>query len=223
MKKLIALAVMAAACSPSTFAQVSNFDGFSASLAVGSQKTESPSRALLVDGADIGYKVGASSASATTTVGSINYTTSIDKQFTLGYDLSMNLAKLKAGTATFYDNGTADGSSAVKMDSSYTISLVPGYLIDSSTMVYGKVGYTTAKISNKDNSDGATEKLTFNGYSYGVGLKKLIEKNLFFFGEANMTKLNEKEWNGKSDGGALLKQKIKGDTTSFLVGIGYKF
>ena len=135
----------------------------------------------------------------------------------------MNLAKLKAGTSTFYYNGTADGSSTVKMDSSYTISLVPGYLIDSSTMLYGKVGYTTAKISNKDNSDGVTDKMSFNGYTYGVGLKKLIDKNLFFFGEANMTKLNEKEWNGKTEQGTPLKQKIKGDTTSFLVGIGYKF
>lgn len=117
-----------------------------------------------------------------------------------------SLVDVKSGTF-------AAGASTVKLlgKSAWTIYLEPGVLVGTNTLLYGKAGYASVK---GETEGVVTTPLTFNGYTYGVGIRTMIDKNLFVEVEALQYTFNSKVFSGIT---------YEPSGTQANIGLGYKF
>ena len=197
MKKIIALAAIAAACSTSAFAQVSNFEGFSAATNLTHSNTSvSNSNDSLSD-----KTVGANLQAA--------YGFALDTSTVLTVGASYALKDTKTGD---YTNDGSTGVLKLKNQISYYVE--PGFLLNASTLVYGKISYDTASL-NAIQADGTT-KTNIKGMGYGVGARTMLDKNLFLQAEVKHTTFGSEALPGDTD-------KIKTKNTVVSFGVGYKF
>jgi outer membrane immunogenic protein len=116
------------------------------------------------------------------------------------------LVDAKAGTVVVGSNtGRFVGKNA------WTIYLEPGVLVADKTILFGKVGYA----SIKGDTEGVTSIPTnFTGSSYGIGLRSMIDKNLYVEVEALQFSFSSKVISGVT---------YKPSGTQANVGLGYKF
>jgi opacity protein-like surface antigen len=107
-----------------------------------------------------------------------------------------------------------------KLSNTWGVAIEPGWNFDSTTLGYAKFAYvgTTYKLNDSYTEPGYSQSgsgnTNFNGVGYGVGLKKLIDKNIYVGGEVVYT-----QFNSKTDGGLTLKP----NQMSYMIGLGYKF
>ena len=97
---------------------------------------------------------------------------------------------------------------------------MPGYALNADTQIYAKLGYTWITTSCSNGNGSACSDSNETGYNTGLGLKKLIDKNIFVFGEANYITINSKTYNYNDNSGSY---KTSGNAYNLLVGAGYKF
>ena len=212
MKKIIAFAAVAAACSTSAFAQVSNFTGLSAAVnldAIGNSVEINN-----VAGSDAGsvYSPGANEFGA-------------NAQVAYGFELSpKSVVSLGASySLTGYDgfkstDSIADGSGKTSTKATNVMSLYvePGYLVSNSTLAYGKVGYEATSFEGKF-KDGSSASLDLTGVSYGFGIRTMIDKNLFVQAEVKRIDDNTNAFAGDTE------SNFKAKVTAGSIGLGYKF
>ena len=222
MKKIfIATAVATVFVAPTAFGQANNFEGFNLQLSTGFQ-SNSPK---ISD-----QKLNNGTPDGTTTVSNVTgvplylgagYTHAFTQSFTLGGLIEYNPLSSSKGTMTNTDPlGNVSTATKGWVKNNTTLSILPGFVINADTQVYAKLGYTwvTSACSNDNGSSCADQ--TLSGYSLGLGAKKLIDKNIFVFGEGNYVTLNSKTL-GYNDGSGSYKSG--GNGYNFLVGAGYKF
>lgn len=211
MKKIIALAAIAAACSTSAFAQVSNFTGLSAAVNMDAIGNSVEINNFAGDQAGSVYSPGANEFGSTA-------------QAAYGFELSpKSVVSLGASYSLTGYNGfkstdsIADGSGQTSTKATNVMSLYvePGYLVSNSTLAYGKVGYETAKFEAKF-SDGSAD-INLTGVSYGFGIRTMIDKNLFVQAEVKRIDYDTNAFAGDTE------SNFKAKVTSGSVGIGYKF
>ena len=137
---------------------------------------------------------------------------------TVGAEYSLNNRDLSySSTAT----GLIFRPSNITLSSRYSVYVAPGYEIDSSSVVYGKVGYTSSKVRV---NDGSTDQTTLTGYILGAGYKKFFKDNIYGFAELNYIKFNSStiSGNGTTFTGTY-SYNVGGNAYNTLVGVGYKF
>lgn len=211
MKKLlIAAAVAGIFVAPQAFAEDSKaFEGFSVQVGTGYQDSNLEYKDIIVSGSTA---TKASGSSVALNLGAA-YTASVANDFTIGVVLEYNAVDGKPGNANFTLNGAPDGSSSSKLTNQYSISLVPGYAFDKTTLAYAKVGYANAKVKSLFDG-GDSDTFNIHGFVLGLGVKKLISDKMFAFGEVNYTGYKDKSF---PDG------NVNVSSYSGNVGLGYKF
>ncbi|MDH4481076.1 MAG: hypothetical protein QE279_00010 [Rhodoferax sp.] len=97
---------------------------------------------------------------------------------------------------------------ALKGRDRYSVYLEPGWMVDGTTLVYGKASYLNMK------GESGTGSANFDGLGYGVGVRMAVGKTAFWQFE-----LSQSDYNAKSISGVGYKP------TSFnrTLGIGYRF
>ncbi len=207
MKKIIALAAIAAACSTSAFAQVSNFTGPSAGVNLSTVSTTtkiSPDGEVALDG--IGQQSFGSSLQAA-------YGFPLSNEAVLSVGGTYALTKDKAG------NFEIDTGKVVqfKVKNQMSLYVEPGYLVSNTTLAYGKLSYESAKLAGESSVADANGSQKVNGIGYGFGIRTMLDKNLSLQAEVKQVQYGTENFN--DDGSA----KFKTSATVGTIGLGYKF
>jgi hypothetical protein len=138
------------------------------------------------------------------------YTFPVDNNFFIALGATYDLGKTKAGGTT------GSVTAKAELDEHKSIYLQPGYTINNSTAIFGKVGYHEADGTLNVTVGNASGSLsgTFEGWSYGLGLKSFFNNNSFVQIEGGVT-----EYDSKSGLGVNFEPTVVSATIS----IGYKF
>jgi hypothetical protein len=138
------------------------------------------------------------------------YTFPIDNNFFIALGATYDLGKTKAGGLS------GSVSAQATLDEHKSIYLQPGYTFNNNTAIFGKVGYHEAdgNLSVTVGSASGSLSGTFNGWSYGLGLKSFFNNNSFVQIEGNIT-----EYDSKTGLGVNFEPTVVSATISF----GYKF
>jgi outer membrane immunogenic protein len=205
-----------AGLSMGAFAQSKNFEGMNVTSSVGYQTATGKITDMSVANVTVS---DTSLAGATINLG-LEYIIAMNDQYTLGLGLEANVLPSNSGRHESYFNGTkiANNGGELKVASSYGVFISPGIAVSSETLVYAKLGYMQLTTSGTYDDSRSRPNDSSNGYSVGLGLKQLLGKNTFLFGEFNYITLQSKD--GASDAATY---KTGGSVMNGAVGIGYKF
>lgn len=197
LKKTILLAAVIAATAPQAFAQAKNFEGFSLSgnLAVAKTTTD-----VTFGGATL-----SDSGTSTNLDVQLQYSFALAPQFVLGVGATIGTGNNKSGTVGGSDISTKDRAS---------FDIVPGYVLSDSTLLYGKVSALSA--TGVAEGAGGNSSTSLSGIGYGLGVRSMIDKSMFFLVGYDWNRYDEKTING---GAATFKPKAD----VFSLGFGYKF
>jgi len=221
--KSLAFAAFAAsvAISAQVFAAdtASKFEGFSAEFASGYQQTKMGNGPVYanVTGAVTATSVGSGSSNNVPAVVGINFGIKVSSQFIVGLGATYDMT-----TASV--NGTCSGGGCTsvvttKIKNRYNLFIAPGVQTSESGLAYVKLGYSGVSASSSV-SDGSvvTSGLKTTAISYGAGYKQFFNNNLYGFAEIDYAGHGSGNQTGTT---VFYSSDIK--TTSYLVGIGYKF
>lgn len=192
MKKALLLAALVAAAAPQAFAQAKNFEGFSLGGSITSTRSTTD---LTPGGSDSGTTAGLDLQ--------LQYSMALGQNFVLGLGATMGTVKNKAGTI---------GASEFTTKDRYSLDIVPGFAMSDSTLLYGKVGVLSA--TGVATTAGTDTTASVSGLGYGVGVRGMIDKHMFFQLAYDMNRYNEKDVTGG---------KYKPTENVFSIGMGYKF
>ncbi|APW41542.1 outer membrane protein [Rhodoferax saidenbachensis] len=193
MKKIAIAAACLALAAPQVFAQARSFEGFS--LSANLESTKSTVDALSVS--DSGNSTGLGLQA--------QYTFAITDQFVLGVGATLGTVKRNTASASGL------GADAYTKDNT-SFDLTPGIAVTDSTVIFGKISALGGTLQ-VDSAPSASYSLT--GLGYGVGIKSMIDKNLFWQLVYDSNKYNDVT----TTGGTTLSNK----STIFSLGVGYKF
>ena len=218
--KLVGMCAMATLTS-SAFAQAQNFEGFSVYASTGYNSWKSGLSNYITGGDTVtGATFDSVEGGGTPLFLGLEYTLPIDKEFTLGISWESDMLDGKADTGVANDVSGAklrDYTHVVK-SGAYQISLKPGFVMAPNTLLYGKLGYYSLTSSIGEVGE-TPDSFTSTGYGLGVGVKQMLSKNIFGFGEFS-TRIGTTK--NQTDGlGDTIDLKVDG--MSALVGIGIKF
>jgi opacity protein-like surface antigen len=226
MKKiLLATAIVTAFAAPQAFAEnAKSFEGLSVQAGTGFRHSSGQYKDIRFNAVDTGDTAAKASSSNIPLIFGIGYTAAIANDFTLGAILEYDAIKGKAGNYDWFQNGvltTADDGN-IKIKNQYTVALVPGYAFDKTTLGYAKIGFSSSK-ANISYADGSpNDKYSLHGWIFGLGAKKLINDNVYAFGEFNYIKNNDKNVSA-TDGVDTITGKIVSSAYNAIAGVGYKF
>ncbi len=131
------------------------------------------------------------------------YAFGISKDVALGLTGTYDLADTKGGSV---------GSANLVGKKHYSINFKPGYVLGTSTMIYGLIGYN--RMSGTMNYNGYTGTSNLNGIGYGLGIEVLLDKNVYVKLEGQQIKYSSSTLNGET---------YKPSATIATLGLGYKF
>jgi outer membrane immunogenic protein len=197
MKTRTLIAAILAVVAPVAFAQAKLFEGFSLGANLDASQTTTNVVGL---GSDSGNTNGFGFQA--------QYSIAYGNQFVLGLGGSLSTGSRKAGTL---------GPSDFSVKNATSLDISPGYALSESLLVYGKlsalsltaVGSTTAT-----GNEFGSESLT--GIGYGIGVRSMIDKNIYIQAGYDSNRFNEKS----SSGGF---GTFSGSSNVFSLGAGYKF
>ena len=226
MKKIFKFifAIMPILTISGAFAQVSKFEGLSVFASTGSNTwkvaSTNPANVDPGTGAVDGSTVDSVDSSGAPLFLGVEYTYPVNEKFTLGVALESNvLGSSTVGGARRLADGTADVDFTAQVKTgAYQVSVVPGMLVGPDSLLYAKVGYYSA--STDLDIAGETSSYTSSGMGYGLGLKQILTKNFFVFGEID-TRVGISKNQTSPDKLWSFDAKLNG--TSVLIGAGYKF
>jgi len=223
-KTIIALASILSVTS--AFADTKNFEGGYIQAGIGYENLSGNSSDGVINitsGAGTGaYKVttNVNNSSGFSSAIGIGYGFKVAPQviLTLGADYNPLTRDLSTSTTS---PGLTIPSSTTTVSNRYTVFLSPGYEIDSNSLVYGKVGYASAKSSL---NDGSGDTALLNGYVIGAGYKTFIKDNIYAFAEANFINLNKTTTTGSGiNYVGNYSYATSATTYNALIGVGYRF
>ena len=183
MKLTTLLALSAALVAPTAFAQAQNFAGFSLGGNLEFAQTKRETTTTSDTGSGTGLSVQ----------GQYNFV--VTPQVVLGVGGTMGLGNRKAGTFTSVDY-TAKNA--------YALDFTGGWAMNN-MLFYGKVSSLNVTLT----CDNCTEE-TFTGVGYGLGLRSMIDKNMYW--------QTGYDWNTYTE-----KNGTKPSAGVFGLGLGYKF
>jgi len=187
------LFVCGMACALLANAQSSNFEGASIALNLNSATLASK----LADTVAVGES---------STNGSIQgaYSFALNENGLFSVGATYALGDLKAGSIS-------TSSFTIKAKNLYTIYAEPAF-VNGNTAFYGKLAYIATK--GAITASTANYNQNFSGTGYGVGIRTLVDKNLYLQVEFMNSNFRSKTVDGTT---------VEPDGTIGTVGIGYKF
>lgn len=185
------------------------------SLAAGSAFAAGPAGGTDLSGFSIGTNAefsrgtvsandGSSDGGATTSAGiNARYDWSLTPTFAVGLGASYSTGNHAFGS---YANGTA-----ATVNNRYSLDIVPTVALSNNYQLYGKLSsiYGTAA-----STDGVATS-NVQGVGYGIGVRKMLDKNLFVQAGYDLNKFNDITYSNGTT--AALQENV------YSIGIGYKF
>ena len=201
MKKLLIASFAASVLTAApAFAQSSKFEGFSLGLNANLTSTTTD------------YKVGGISGSKSNSSNDAGLQAAYSYRglegYVFGVGATYSPGDVKAGTVTIsgvdYDWKGKD---------LYSLYVEPGFKVSNTTLAYGKLSYQGANGEVKL-STGQTTKDDYAGYGFGVGLRTMLNQNVYLQAEIMQVNYSEK---------TTLGLTAKPSTTLGSLGVGYQF
>ena len=192
MKRTTLIAACIAFVVPSVFAQAQNFAGFSLGANVEFTKTSTDAAAL---GSDSGNSTGLGLQG--------QYSFALAPQFVMGMGLTLNTGNHKTSDAS-----SLLGENYTKNNTSF--DLIPGFALSNSLLAFGKISALKAKLEDS----AGTTSTSLSGIGYGIGVRSLIDKNMFIQAGYDSNKYNDF---------TIGATTFKTTSTVFSLGAGYKF
>jgi hypothetical protein len=111
-----------------------------------------------------------------------------------------------------------------QMKNPLNFSVLPGYELSNTQLIYGKIALSTAQLIYSDPATPATNVLV-GGFTFGLGYKHALENQLYVFAEGLYTDFIDytAKINGPYVGIADTSINVKAKGYSALVGVGYRF
>lgn len=214
MKKTSLITTMAAAItlvcsSPAVLAQSKSFEGVDLSIQLGLHTTKSERTALL----------GSSVSRGSNYTVQAQYSVALSDKFVLGLGAWGAISDIKMGDVE-YSNST---TGPLKLQNMASVYIAPGYAVNDSVLVYGKIGRLfgkwgepglsnlTAAISPIDND--------MLGTSFGLGIQIMASDNLLYRVELLQNQFQEKNLCTTPSVNCIANLS----TTTLNGGVGYKF
>lgn len=187
-------AVCLALSAPGVFAQAKNFEGFSLG---GTLDFSRGTTNVLNLGSDSGNSTGLGLQA--------QYSIALNNQFVLGLGASYSLGNRKAGSLglPLTDFSTKNAAS---------IDITPSYAISDSLLVYGKL--SSVGVTLMSNTAGTESSDSLTGIGYGLGLRSMIDKNLYIQAGYDFNRYNDKTSGANT---------LSGSSNIFSLGAGFKF
>ncbi len=133
---------------------------------------------------------------------SLAYTQRISKKTVIGIGGTFSNSKFKAGTDS--------ANTIIKGKNIWTAYVEPGVVVGEDTLIYAKAGYA----GMKGTIDEFATEHSLSGYMYGLGIRTMVDANVYMEVEALQYVFNSKTINS-----AIYDIKA----TQANVGLGYKF
>ena len=209
MKNKLLLAIATSLIAGPAMAQ-SAFEGFNFQVGTG-YNSYSP-KISDVAGA---YTISADTATNIALRAGLGYTAALGNNFNLGGLIEYDFINSKNALVNFQNNNVKSDSGTLnsQQKNKITFSVLPGIEINQTTMAYAKLGYSTFKTELTDGYGGTSQQQQ-GSYNFGLGFKKLIDKNIYVFGEGNFSTFAD-----KSDASI----NYGGKSYNLILGLGYKF
>ena len=122
------------------------------------------------------------------------------------------------GNTPVVKTGTYDVSNV------FSFSLIPGYVINKTHLIYAKVGYAGSTINANSAGNYPQQTNRVNGTVYGLGYKQFLpESSIYFFGEGNYAVNRPKSVTVLTDSGSTVASTANATGYDILIGLGYHF
>lgn len=154
-----------------------------------------------------------SDASASATFGENNvgggltvaFSQRISRKTTIGLGATFSNSKMNSGTIS-----VGSDSYTIKGKNMWAAFVEPGILLGENSLLYVKGGYAGMKAGIVE----LATDYTFDGYVYGLGIRSMVDENLYVEVEALQFRFNSK---------TISTDNIDIKATQANVGVGYKF
>jgi len=156
----------------------------------------------------------------------LGYNFGISENYILGIGAALYPGHSKSVSTTSVTNlpsGAAVSHGTYNVSNIYSFSLLPGYVIDKSHLVYAKIGYSGSTLNANSPGNYPQQSTQVNGTVYGLGYKQLITESVYFFGEGNYAVNKAKAVTVVTDSGAIVKSTADATGYDFIFGVGYRF
>ncbi|MBU3615866.1 outer membrane protein [Polynucleobacter sp. JS-Polo-80-F4] len=155
----------------------------------------------------------------------LGYNFGITENYILGIGASLYPGHSRSVGSTLVTNtpyGPSVKYGTYDVSNIFSFSLLPGYVINKSHLVYAKIGYAGSTL-NASSPDYPQQSTRVNGTVYGLGYKQLITESIYFFGEGNYAVNRAKAVTVVTDSGAIVKSTADATGYDFIFGVGYHF
>lgn len=201
MQKILCAATVAVfLITPQAWAQADQFSGWSLGLNVNSASAWTE---FIGGGTATKISDRSQNASLQAAYGAV-----LGRHGVLGFGVTYSLGDLKAGSVS------AGGRSVdFRLKNLYSLYVEPGYAVSDSWLAYAKLGYFGVR-NGEESVDGVTHSKTFGGLGYGLGIRTMLDKNLYL-----QIEFIQADYNRKTvDFGTYRSMTSTGS-----VGLGFKF
>jgi opacity protein-like surface antigen len=218
MKMKLLVAAAATVVASSAMAQ-SAFEGAYAQLGVGyGSSTPGIKSGVITSGGLAGQTLSSSGGNGSSFEANIGagYYFGITQSFLLGVGAEYSPLPSSKSTTQILANGVSQDALTGNKTSSYALFVSPAIAIDKDKLAYAKLGYTSMATKGTSAADNTSQNLTWNGYTFGLGYKQIIDGGLYGFAEGNYAMYNKKGIESTTASQAPTGMNL-------MVGIGYKF
>ena len=156
----------------------------------------------------------------------IGYNFSLGKDYLLGVGASLYPGHSRSASSTLV---TTVGNTSIVKTGTYDITnvfsftLIPGYVIDQTRLIYAKIGYAGSTINANSSGNYPQQSNRVNGTVYGIGYKQFITESIYAFGEGNYAVNRAKPITVTTDSGAIVTSTADATGYDLILGIGYHF
>jgi len=156
----------------------------------------------------------------------IGYNFNIGSSYLLGIGASLYPGHSRSGNTTLV---TTVGNASVVKTGTYDVSnvfsftLIPGYVIDETRLVYAKIGYAGSTLNANSPGNYPQQSNRVNGTVYGLGYKQFITGSIYAFGEGNYAVNRAKSVTVATDSGSVVSSTANATGYDVIFGVGYHF
>lgn len=153
----------------------------------------------------------------------IGYNFSVGGNYLLGIGATLYPGHSRSASSTLVTNGTTVKTGTYDVSNVFSFTLIPGYALNDTSLIYAKVGYAGSTINANSPGNYPQQANRVNGTVYGLGYKQLITQSIYAFGEGNYAVNRAKPVTVLTDGGSTVKSTAGATGYDFIFGVGYHF
>jgi outer membrane immunogenic protein len=154
---------------------------------------------------------------------SVGYNVGISGNYLLGIGAALYPGHSRSAGSTLVTNGTIVKTGTYDVSNVFSFSIIPGYAIDSTRLIYAKVGYAGSTINANSPGNYPQQSNRVNGTVYGLGYKQFITESIYAFGEGNYAVNRAKPVTVLTDSGSTVRSTADATGYDFIFGLGYHF